>query len=106
MLSARQILSDHIDLQSTTSLLGIALNQGSLSTKPSFSVTGCNSKLATCLHPRSMYVWLRFVVSHTKRRKAVCSAQNLPPAFAELRAQKSSESGSETGLPRNKERRF
>src|SRR5713101_6229330 len=79
---------------------------GSLSTRPSFSVTGCNSKLAACLHPRSMYVWLRFVVSPTKRLIAVCSAQNLPLAFAELRVPRNSGSGSETGLLHNKEKRF
>ena len=55
-LWARQIPNVHIDLQSTTSLLGIALNQGLLSTKPLFSVTDYNSKLAIYLHPRSMSV--------------------------------------------------
>ncbi len=99
-------LSDHIDLQSTTSLPGIALNPGSRSTKPLFSVTGCNSKLATCLHPRSMYAWLRFTVLHTKRLIAVCSAQNWPPAFAELRVPRNSRSASETGILHNKEKRF
>src|ERR1700676_4485065 len=81
-----------------TSLLGIVPNQGSPSTKSSFSVTDCNSKLAICLLPRSMSVWPQFVVLHTKRLIGGFSAPNFPPAFAELRVQKSSESGSETGL--------
>jgi hypothetical protein len=58
------------------------LLSGLLSTKPSFSVTDYNSKLPTYLHPRSVYVWLRFVASHTKRRIVVCSALNLPPCPA------------------------
>jgi hypothetical protein len=36
------------------SFLGFFLNQDWPSTRPSFCVTGCNSKLAAYLHPRSM----------------------------------------------------
>jgi hypothetical protein len=65
--------------------------------KPLFSVTVYNSKLATYVPPRSMCASLQSVALHMKRQIVVCSVQNLPLAFAELRVQKSSGSGSETG---------
>ncbi len=69
-----------------------------LSTKPLCSATDYNSKLAICPHPRSMFVWPRFVASPTKRLIVVCSALNLLPAFGEGRVQKNLGSDSEITL--------
>ena len=76
------------------------------STRRSSSATGCNSKLATCRHPRSTFAWPRSVASPTKRLIVVCSVLSLPLASVESKAPRNSGCGLEIGSLQIRERRF